>query len=157
MPSRFVRSRPHDSLCLPRSENCPVYMKFKGGKGIAATAGLVTAFDWRFMLVALVLFCIAFFLTPAGAAPCNALTICGNCGNTTRSCGRGCGIWTTGRGHSLAPVPWGSLSRIGAWSGWRNALPVRKRRAAPDVLSPSSGGSALVPSTLCKLQKLERR
>ncbi|MBD5464261.1 MAG: glycerol-3-phosphate 1-O-acyltransferase PlsY [Lachnospiraceae bacterium] len=43
--------------------NFPFYMKFKGGKGIAATAGLVTAFDWRFMLVALVLFCIAFFLT----------------------------------------------------------------------------------------------
>ncbi|MBD5544268.1 MAG: glycerol-3-phosphate 1-O-acyltransferase PlsY [Lachnospiraceae bacterium] len=43
--------------------NFPFYMKFKGGKGIAATAGLVTAFDWRFMLVALVLFCMAFFLT----------------------------------------------------------------------------------------------
>lgn len=36
--------------------NFPFYMGFKGGKGIAASAGLFAALDWRIMLVCLVVF-----------------------------------------------------------------------------------------------------
>ena len=43
--------------------NFPFYMKFKGGKGIAATAGLLISFDLRLTLIALVLFLLAFFVT----------------------------------------------------------------------------------------------
>ena len=43
--------------------NFPFYMNFKGGKGIAATAGLLISFDLRLTLVALILFLMAFFLT----------------------------------------------------------------------------------------------
>lgn len=42
--------------------NFPFYMKFKGGKGIAATAGLLISFDLRLTLIALVVF-VAIFLT----------------------------------------------------------------------------------------------
>ena len=38
-------------------------MKFKGGKGIAASVGLLLAFDWRLFLICAVLFFGAFFLT----------------------------------------------------------------------------------------------
>ena len=63
---------------------------------------------------------------PAGVAPFNGLMSCGNCAPTTRSCGRGCGIWTTGQGRSSVPDRWGSSSKIGVWSGWRNDLRKRK-------------------------------
>ena len=43
--------------------NFPFYLKFKGGKGIAASVGLLLAFDWRLFLVCAVLFFAAFFLT----------------------------------------------------------------------------------------------
>ncbi len=36
--------------------NYPFYMGFRGGKGIAATAGLITSLDWRVMLICLVVF-----------------------------------------------------------------------------------------------------
>lgn len=36
--------------------NYPVWLRFKGGKGIAATAGVMLAFDWRFGLAAAILF-----------------------------------------------------------------------------------------------------
>ena len=43
--------------------NFPFYMKFKGGKGIAASVGLLLAFDWRIFLVCAVVFFTVFFLT----------------------------------------------------------------------------------------------
>lgn len=43
--------------------NFPFYLKFKGGKGIAATAGLILAFRWPFLIVAAPLFFLAFFTT----------------------------------------------------------------------------------------------
>lgn len=36
--------------------NFPFYMGFKGGKGIAATAGLLVSLDWRVTLICLVIF-----------------------------------------------------------------------------------------------------
>ena len=41
----------------------PIFYKFKGGKGIAATAGLIIAFDWRFFVVCAVVFFSTFFIT----------------------------------------------------------------------------------------------
>lgn len=43
--------------------NFPFYLKFKGGKGIAASVGLLLAFDWRLFLICAVLFLGSFFLT----------------------------------------------------------------------------------------------
>lgn len=43
--------------------NFPCYLGFKGGKGIAATAGLVMAFHWYFFPIACVLFLGTFFIT----------------------------------------------------------------------------------------------
>lgn len=43
--------------------NYPFYMNFKGGKGIAATAGMVIAFDPLFTVVGVITFFGIFFLT----------------------------------------------------------------------------------------------
>lgn len=43
--------------------NFPFYMGFKGGKGIAASAGLLASTDWRVMLVCLVVFVSTVYLT----------------------------------------------------------------------------------------------
>lgn len=41
----------------------PFYMKFKGGKGIAATAGLICCFHWTFFVMGVIVFFTTFFLT----------------------------------------------------------------------------------------------
>ncbi len=44
--------------------NFPFYLKFKGGKGIAATVGMIIAFgDWRLMIAAAFCFFVPFLLT----------------------------------------------------------------------------------------------
>lgn len=41
--------------------NFPFYLKFKGGKGVAASVGLILAFDWRIFLICAVVFFTLFF------------------------------------------------------------------------------------------------
>jgi glycerol-3-phosphate acyltransferase PlsY len=43
--------------------NFPFFMKLKGGKGIAATGGLILALDWRAGLLSLVVFLLSSVLT----------------------------------------------------------------------------------------------
>lgn len=43
--------------------NFPFYLKFKGGKGIAATSGMVLAFDWRLALCICAVFILVTALT----------------------------------------------------------------------------------------------
>lgn len=43
--------------------NFPFYLKFKGGKGVAASVGFILAFDWRIFLICAVVFFGLFFST----------------------------------------------------------------------------------------------
>lgn len=46
----------YTGLGVVLGHNFPVWLHFKGGKGIAATAGVMLAFDWRFGLAAFLVF-----------------------------------------------------------------------------------------------------
>lgn len=67
----FVASHPDEIYLLKLyaaagailGHNFPFYLKFKGGKGIAATAGMIAAFHPVFIPVGAVLFLAAFLLT----------------------------------------------------------------------------------------------
>ncbi|WP_313132199.1 glycerol-3-phosphate 1-O-acyltransferase PlsY [Anaerocolumna sp.] len=43
--------------------NFPVWLNFKGGKGIAATGGVILAYDWRLAIAALVIFMVIVIVT----------------------------------------------------------------------------------------------
>lgn len=43
--------------------NFPFWLRFKGGKGIAATAGVMLAFDWRLAVVAAIIFIVITAIT----------------------------------------------------------------------------------------------
>ncbi len=68
--------------------NFPFYMHFKGGKGIAATAGVILAFHPYFIIMGVVLFFGAFFIThyvSLGSLLVYAgfmieMVVCGQCG-----------------------------------------------------------------------------
>jgi glycerol-3-phosphate acyltransferase PlsY len=43
--------------------NFPIWLNFKGGKGIAATGGVILAYDWRLAIAALVIFLVIVIVT----------------------------------------------------------------------------------------------
>ena len=47
----------YGGLGVVLGHNYPCYLHFKGGKGIAATAGVIITMDWRITLVCLAAFC----------------------------------------------------------------------------------------------------
>lgn len=53
----------YTGLGVVLGHNFPVWLRFKGGKGIAATAGVMLAFDWRVGLVAYIAFLLVVLVT----------------------------------------------------------------------------------------------
>ena len=52
-------------MCI-RDSNFPFYMNFKGGKGIAASSGVIFSlvfFDWKFLALGIITFFVALALT----------------------------------------------------------------------------------------------
>lgn len=60
--ARFIPAIDSQLLCLITGfctvigHNFPFFIKFKGGKGIATTAAVTLAFDWRFGLISFLIF-----------------------------------------------------------------------------------------------------
>ena len=53
----------YGGLGVVLGHNFPFYMNFKGGKGIAASVGMLIAFDWRLFFLCAVVFFTVFFLS----------------------------------------------------------------------------------------------
>ncbi len=53
----------YGGLGVVLGHNYPFYLKFKGGKGIAATSGVIITMDWRITLVCLAAFVISVGVT----------------------------------------------------------------------------------------------
>ena len=53
----------YSGLGVVLGHNFPFYLKFKGGKGIAASVGIMLAFDYKICLLALVLFFTCLFIS----------------------------------------------------------------------------------------------
>ena len=70
--------------------NFPFYLKFRGGKGIAASVGFILAFDWRIFLICAVIFCAVLYdpLCVLMLSECLSGCFCGN-----HRSGSGRGLW----------------------------------------------------------------
>lgn len=53
----------YTGLGVVLGHNFPFWLHFKGGKGIAATGGVMLAFDWRLAIAALVVFLLIVIIT----------------------------------------------------------------------------------------------
>lgn len=53
----------YTGLGVVLGHNYPFFLKFKGGKGIAATSGVILAFDWRMAIIAAVGFLGSYYTT----------------------------------------------------------------------------------------------
>jgi len=63
MPEYDYLYRMYAGLGVVIGHNFPFYLHFKGGKGIAATAGLIISMGPLYFVVHLTVFCLAFFTT----------------------------------------------------------------------------------------------
>ena len=62
-PDRIYLIKLYAGLGSVLGHNFPFYLKFKGGKGIAATSGMILSFHWMYVPVDLLLFFGTFALT----------------------------------------------------------------------------------------------
>ena len=62
-PLSFQLLLAYTGLGVALGHNYPFYLKFKGGKGIAVTSGVMLALDLRIGLIGIIGFLIIFFIT----------------------------------------------------------------------------------------------